>query len=96
MSAFTSAIAACRRIGRKYPDDFSSVKTGGYADIKLRREIRFADYRRAMHYDNKKQRAAKLVVFKPVLFGYLFARLASDYVICLYYIRDVIRHESFR
>ena len=50
-----------------------------------------------MHYSNKKQRAAKLVVFKLVLFGYLFARLASDYVICLYYyIRDVIQHESYR
>ena len=93
MSVFTSAIAARRRIGRKYPTIFQALKR---ADIKLRREIRFADYRRAMHYSNKKQRAAKLVVFKLVLFGYLFARLASDYVICLYYIRDVIRHESYR
>ena len=47
MSAFTSAIAVCRRIGRKYPDDFQALKR---ADIKLRREIRFADYRRPMHY----------------------------------------------
>ena len=52
MPAFTSAIAACRRIGRaNSPTIFQALKR---ADIKLRREIRFADYRRAMHYSNKK------------------------------------------